>query len=76
MENEIEKPASNKSKWPGLILKLLITAVCIWYVSKKIDFTQMGDTLMNAKWLLLFAGVVLYMLSKVVAAVRLNIYFN
>ena len=76
MENDIEKPASKKNKIPGLILKLVITGVCIWYVSKKIDFAQMGETLMNAKWLLLFAGVVCYMVSKVIAAIRLNIYFD
>ena len=76
MENDIVEASPAKKKWPGLILKLLITAVCIWYVSKKIDFTQMGDTLMNANWLLLFAGVVFYMLSKVIAAIRLNIYFD
>ncbi|CAN5649253.1 lysylphosphatidylglycerol synthase transmembrane domain-containing protein [soil metagenome] len=76
MENGIEKPEAKKNKIPGLILKLAITGVCIWYVSKKMDFHQMGDTLMNANWLLLFAGVLFYMLSKVVAAVRLNIYFD
>ncbi|MES2646476.1 MAG: lysylphosphatidylglycerol synthase transmembrane domain-containing protein [Bacteroidota bacterium] len=76
MANDDLKAAPAKKKWPGLVLKLLITVVCIWYISRKIDFSQLTDTLSNANWWLLFAAILLYILSKVVAAIRLNIYFN
>jgi uncharacterized membrane protein YbhN (UPF0104 family) len=50
--------------------------ICLWYVSTKIDFRQLSETLLKAKWLWLLAGILLYMLSKIVAAIRLNIYFR
>jgi glycosyltransferase 2 family protein len=76
MANDDLKAAPAKNKWPGLILKLLITVVCIWYVSKKIDFGELANTLGGANWWLLFTAIILYMSSKLVASVRLNIYFR
>lgn len=70
------KNQSKTSRLLKLLLKILITAVCLWYVSTKIDFKQLGETLLNAKWLLLILGIFLYMISKIFAAIRLNIYFR
>ena len=60
----------------ALFLKIVITVVCFWYISKKIDFSQALRALQNANWLFLFFSVLLYVLSKIVAAYRLNIYFK
>jgi uncharacterized membrane protein YbhN (UPF0104 family) len=76
MEEPGVKLRSKKNKWPGLLLKIAITVICLWYVSTKIDFRQLSETLLKAKWLWLLAGILLYMLSKIVAAIRLNIYFR
>jgi uncharacterized membrane protein YbhN (UPF0104 family) len=76
MANDDLKTTPAKKKWPGLILKLLITVVCKWYVYKKIYLIHFSGTLASANWWLLFVATVLYMLSKIVASIRLNIYFR
>lgn len=43
------KTESKKSKWLKLLLKLAVTAVCIWYVSGKIDFAKAGLAIKNAR---------------------------
>jgi len=59
-----------------LLLKIAVTAVCIWYVSGKIDFTKAGEALRKANWLLLICALIAFVLSKVLAAIRLNMYFR
>lgn len=59
-----------------LLLKIGVTALCFWYISTKIDFSKAFEALKNASWILLFVAVVMYVLSKLVAAYRLNIYFK
>ncbi|RFM29434.1 lysylphosphatidylglycerol synthase transmembrane domain-containing protein [Deminuibacter soli] len=59
-----------------LLLKIAITAVCIWYVSRKINWSVSLQTVArsNAGWLLL--AVLLFVASKLVSAIRLNTYFH
>jgi len=76
MEETELKPKPEKTKWLKLLVKIVITAGCLWYVSKKIDFHQLSQTLLKANWLFLAAAVLFYMISKVAAAFRLNIYFR
>jgi glycosyltransferase 2 family protein len=71
-----EGKESQTSKLIKLLIKILITVVCFWYISKKIDFSQALLALQNANWLLLFFSVLVYMVSKIIAAYRLNIYFR
>ncbi len=67
----------NKSiKWLKLLLKIAVTAACLWYVSGKIDFTKAGVALRNANWLYLLLALIAFIISKLIAAVRLNIYFR
>ncbi|HUC81967.1 MAG TPA: lysylphosphatidylglycerol synthase transmembrane domain-containing protein [Flavisolibacter sp.] len=77
-ETEIvqEKKESGTKRLIKLLIKVLITVVCFWYISKKIDLTQALKAIQNANWFYLFLSVLLYILSKVVAAYRLNIYFK
>ena len=68
------------SKGRGAILKLFIklavTAVCLWYVSKKIDWALTWKLLQQSnKWWLLIAAI-LFILSKIVSSFRLNIYLK
>ena len=76
MEDVTVKVGSKKNNYLQLLLKITITVVCIWYISKKIDFRQLSETLFHAKWLLLMYGIIFYLISKVFAAIRLNIYFR
>jgi glycosyltransferase 2 family protein len=76
MEEDVVKPKPTKNKWLKLFIKIIITAACLWYISTKIDLQLLGDTLLKVKWQLLLAGILLYMISKIVAAIRLNVYFK
>ncbi len=64
------------SNWLKLFFKIAVTALCLWYVSRKIDWSLTFKFLEQSnKWWLVFATV-LFALSKVVSSVRLNIYFK
>jgi uncharacterized protein (TIRG00374 family) len=76
MEEAAEKKESKLSKYLKLLLKIGVTAVCFWYISKKIDFTAAKEAFLKANWLWLSLAVVLLMLSKLFSAFRLNIYFR
>lgn len=59
-----------------LLLKIAVTIVCFWYISKKIDFTRAKDAVMQADWWWLFFSVLAFAFSKFLASFRLNIYFK
>lgn len=76
---ENKPPASTKttgSRLFTLVAKLVVTGLCFWYVSTKIDFSNAWATLLTANRVLFGLTVVLYALSKIVSAYRLNIYFG
>jgi glycosyltransferase 2 family protein len=75
MENT-QKPVSNVNKWLKLLLKIAVSVICLWYVSGKIDFTKAGTALQNANWIYLFLALIAFIVSKLIAAFRLNIYFR
>lgn len=59
-----------------LLLKIAVTGLCLWYVSRKIDWLLTWRLLQHSnKWWLL-AATGLFALSKVISSVRLNIYFR
>jgi uncharacterized membrane protein YbhN (UPF0104 family) len=76
MEEAAEKKGSKLSKYLKLLLKIGVTAICFWYISKKIDFNAAKDAFLKANWLWLSLAVILLMLSKLFSAFRLNIYFR
>ncbi|MES2776254.1 MAG: lysylphosphatidylglycerol synthase transmembrane domain-containing protein [Bacteroidota bacterium] len=62
--------------WLKLLMKIAVTVVCLWYVSRKIDWALTWILLQQSnKWWLL-AATFLVAASKVVSAFRLNIYFK
>jgi uncharacterized membrane protein YbhN (UPF0104 family) len=76
MEESTVKQESNLSKYLKLFLKLAVTIICFWYISKKIDFNAAKGAFLKAQWSWLFLAIILLMLSKVFSALRLNIYFR
>jgi len=76
MVEATEKKESKLSKYLKLLLKIGVTIVCFWYISKKIDFNAAKDAFLKANWLWLSLAVILLMLSKLFSAFRLNIYFR
>jgi hypothetical protein len=59
-----------------LFIKLVITAVCLWYVSKKIDWTLTFQLVQQSNKWWLIAAALLFILSKMVSSLRLNIFFR
>lgn len=70
------RPGSKTVKFLKLLLKIAVTITCLWYVSGKIDFTKAGVALGNANWLYLGLALIAFIISKIFAAFRLNIYFR
>jgi len=73
---EIKKKESKIITFLKLLLKLVITALCFWYIATKIDFTKALNALLKANWGLLFIALLFFILSKILSAFRLNIYFR
>jgi len=73
-----EKDLNNqKSKnYLKLFIKLLITAICVWYVSGKIDFSKAGAALRSAYLPYLLLAIITFIISKIFASIRLNYYFR
>ncbi len=73
---ENERKKSQMSRWLKLLLKIAVTVACLWYVSGKIDFTKAGTALQKANWFYLLLALIAFVISKLIAAIRLNIYFR
>lgn len=67
---------SKSIRWLKLILKIAVTAACLWYVSGKIDFGKAGASLQKTNWFYLLLALIAFVFSKLIAAIRLNIYFK
>jgi len=74
--DKTEQPASKTKKGLQLLLKIVVTVACLWFVSTKISFAELGSVLATANpgWLLVALAV--FVGSKIIASFRLNIYFK
>jgi len=57
-------------------LKVLISAVLIYFIFTKINVEEIKDILIKSNPLYLFGATIFFVISKVIAAIRLNIYFH
>ena len=73
-DSELTKSRTFKSL--QLLLKIAVTIGCLWYVFTKIDFKEVWAGLIKANWLWLLVALVIYNMSKLIGAKRLNIYFK
>ena len=62
--------------WISVVFKLAVTIVCLWYVSRKINWLLTLQLLNGSNKLWLVLAAVCFTFSKLVAALRLNIYFK
>src|SRR5215470_1192561 len=76
MEEATVKQESKLNRVLKLLLKIAVTILCFWYISKKIDFDTAKKAFFQANWSWLLLAVMLLMLSKLFSAFRLNIYFR
>jgi uncharacterized membrane protein YbhN (UPF0104 family) len=79
-EIKLEEPAVEKVSKTGNLLKLAlkigVTVLCFWYISRKINFSETKEALFKADWTFVFLAVLSFMFSKFLASFRLNIYFK
>ncbi|TDH26152.1 flippase-like domain-containing protein [Segetibacter sp. 3557_3] len=59
-----------------LLLKVAVTILCLWYVSRKIDFLLTWDLLQQSDKWWLFLAAIFFVMSKVVSSFRLNFYLR
>jgi len=57
-------------------LKVIISALLMYFIFTKIDFKEVVTILRSANPLWLVAALILFMMSKVLNAFRLNLYFH
>jgi uncharacterized membrane protein YbhN (UPF0104 family) len=69
-------PSEKLRKLVKLLIKIVITALCIWYISHKIDIKKLSGVLAvaNPVWIVMAIGG--FMISKLFSSIRLNIYFR
>lgn len=67
---------SKVSNFIKLFFKLAVSAACFWYMSTKIDFSKTWQALLKANWWWLGLAILLYTLSKLLSAFRLNIFLR
>ncbi|WP_250161374.1 lysylphosphatidylglycerol synthase transmembrane domain-containing protein [Algoriphagus algorifonticola] len=58
------------------ILKLILTGLALYLVFRKIETAQLFEILKTIQWIWLIPAVILFVLSKVATAIRLNQYFK
>ena len=63
-------------KWLFLLLKIVVTGICLLYVIHKIDWSTSWKTFQRSNIFWLTAAALLIISSKIVAAFRLNIYYK
>jgi uncharacterized protein (TIRG00374 family) len=63
-------------QWLILLLKIVVSGGCLWYVIHKIDWKTSWRTIHSSNLFWLACAILLIMASKVAAAFRLNIYFK
>lgn len=73
---DLPEKESRKSKFIKLLIKIVVTVACFWYIAKKIDFSGALKSLFESNWWFFFLSVLALVLSKIVAAFRLNINFK
>ena len=69
-------PSEKVKKWLKLLIKIVITALCIWYISHKIDLKKLSEVLVLANPLWIMASIGAFMFSKMLSSIRLNVYFR
>jgi glycosyltransferase 2 family protein len=66
----------SRFRWLKLALKIVVSGACIWYISGKIDIEQARKLLRQANGFYLLPALVLFILSKLISAIRLQVNFN
>jgi hypothetical protein len=69
-------PSEKLRKLIKLLIKIVITALCIWYISHKIDLKKISGVLSVANPVGIVLAIAAFIISKLFSSFRLNIYFR
>jgi len=69
-------PSEKFRKGAKVLIKIVITALCVWYISNKIDFKKLSGVLVLANPVFIVIAIGAFMVSKLFSSFRLNIYFR
>lgn len=58
------------------IAKIAISAILIYFIFTKVDFKEVLETITKTNPIYLVLSILLFIVSKVIASVRLNLYFH
>lgn len=72
----LNSPLASGKRWLQTSLKIFVTAICLWYVSRKINWILTWQLLEKSNKIWLIIAAVFFTFSKVVSSFRLNIYFR
>lgn len=64
------------SKAIATILKLVVSGLLMYFILSKIDVNEITNTLSTSNPFYLFLALIFFLVSKVLAAFRLNLYFH
>src|SRR5688572_26458584 len=69
-------PSEKLRKALKLLIKMVITVLCIWYISHKIDLKKLSGVMAVANPIWIAGAIAAFMISKLFSSLRLNIYFR
>ena len=64
------------SKAIATVIKLVVSGLLIYFIFSKIDVQEIGNTLRSSNPYYLILALLFFLFSKVIAAFRLNLYFQ
>ena len=67
---------AKQRKQLSTVLKFVVSAALLYFIFTKIDFNEVTNTLRDADPFWLVAALLLFVISKVFNALRLNLYFH
>jgi hypothetical protein len=67
---------SRFKRWLKTLLKIAVTATALYFVIRKIEVSEIIQLYRQSNLLFIFIALILFGLSKLVSAYRLNIYFR
>ncbi len=59
-----------------LLLKIAVSIFCLWYISRKINFTEIYNSLRISNMVFLLLALAAFVSSKLISSFRLNMYFR
>lgn len=76
MEKQSVPPAPRYKHYLKLLLKLILTGLALYLVYRQVDVAQLSKILGQAKWAWLIPAFVLFVVSKLFNALRLQSFFS